>query len=63
MDGTTGLGAGDPLLISNGSFNLILDASEPDSGSLDGGWAPNFVAGEAYTTGAAAAKKVFIRCL
>lgn len=61
VDGTTGLGAGDALLIANASFDLILDAAEVTGAK--GAFAPCFVAGEAYTTGAAADKAVFIRCL
>lgn len=61
VDGTTGLGAGDPLAVTNGTFNLTLDASEVTGAK---GVVPHFaVAGEAYTTGAAAAKAVWLRCI
>jgi hypothetical protein len=60
VDGTTGLGAGDPLAITNGSFNLTLATAVTNAA---GQFAPCFVAGEAYTTGAAAAKDVFVSCL
>lgn len=60
VDGTTGLGAGDPLAITNGSFDLTLATAVTNAA---GQYAPCFVAGVAYTTGAAADKAVFIRCI
>lgn len=59
VDGATGLGAGDPLAITDGSFNLTLATAVTNAA---GQFAPCFVAGEAYTTGAAAAKDVFVNC-
>lgn len=61
VDGTSGLAAGDTLQIANGSFDLVKDATEVSGAS--GTIFPGFVAGEAYSTGAAAAKKVFLRLL
>lgn len=58
VDGTTGLGAGDPLKIANGSFDLALYTT-----AIANPTAVRFVAGEAYTTGAAADKAVFLRCI
>ena len=60
-DGTTGAGAGDGLLIANGSHDFILDATEV-SGAV-GTISPQVVLMEAYTTGAAAATKVFIKAM
>ena len=61
VDGTSGLGAGDPLQVSNASFDLTLVTAGAEVGK---GWLkPAFVAGEAYTAGAAADKKVFVRAL
>ena len=58
VDGTTGLGAGDPLKIADGSFDLALYTT-----AIVNPFAVRFVAGEAYTTGAAANKQVFLRCI
>jgi hypothetical protein len=60
VDGTTGLGAGDPLQMTDGSFTLSLVTAGAETSDAV---AYYFVAGEAYTTGTGAAKKVFIRCL
>jgi hypothetical protein len=61
VDGTTGLVAGDSLKISDASFNLTKEATPV--ASAVGALFPGFVAGELYSTGAAAAKKVFIRLM
>ncbi len=58
VDGTTGLGAGDALKCADGSFDLALYTT-----ATNGGTCFRFLAGEAYTTGAAANKKVFLRCV
>src|SRR5512139_555203 len=57
VDGTTGVSVGKPLKIKTGTFTLDV------AGTTATGAASIFVAGQAYTTGAAAAKKVFIRAL
>jgi hypothetical protein len=57
VDGTTGVGVGVPLKTANGVFNLVI------AGVTATGASYPFVCGEAYTTGAAAAKRVFLRCL
>jgi hypothetical protein len=57
VDGTTGIGIGVPLKVKNGSFALDV------AGVTATGASYLFVAGIAYTTGAAAAKKVFVRCM
>jgi len=57
VDGTTGIGVGVPLKLANGVANLVI-AGVTATGALY-----PFVCGQAYTTGAAAAKRVFIRLL
>jgi len=57
VDGTTGIGVGVPLKTANGVFNLVI------AGVTATGASYPFVCGQAYTTGAAAAKRVFLRCL
>lgn len=57
VDGTTGLGVGDPLKLANGVANLVI------AGVTATGAAYGFVCGQTYSTGAAAAKKVFVRLL
>lgn len=59
VDGTTGIGVGTPLQAVNGAFNLAIVTA----GVTIAGPSYPFVCGQAYTTGAAAAKKVFLRCL
>ena len=61
VDGTSGLVVGDTLQIANGSFALVKDASKVTGAA--GTVFPGFCAGELYSTGAAAAKKVFLRLL
>lgn len=57
VDGTTGIGVGAPLIAQNNTFAL------DKAGTTSGGASYNFVCGQAYTTGAAAAKRVFLRCM
>lgn len=57
VDGTTGISVGAALKIKTGTFTLDV------AGTTATGAAYIFTAGIAYTTGAAAAKKVFIRAL
>lgn len=57
VDGTTGIGVGVPLKTANTVANLVI------AGVTATGASYFFVCGQAYTTGAAAAKRVFIRCL
>ncbi len=59
VNGSSGTDVGDPLIMQNGLFDVIV-AAEVTNGDAA---AYFYVAGEAYSTGAAAAKKVFIRCL
>ncbi|MFQ5472243.1 MAG: hypothetical protein ACE5FA_05080 [Dehalococcoidia bacterium] len=59
VNGSSGTDVGDPLIMQNGAFDIIL-ATEVTNGDAVSYF---FVAGEAYSTGAAAAKKVFIRCM
>jgi hypothetical protein len=61
VDGTSGLVAGNTLQIADGSFALVKDASAVTGAA--GTIFPGFVAGELYSTGAAAAKKVFLRLM
>jgi hypothetical protein len=56
VDGSTGTTGGKPLTVQDGSFALI-------AATGTSGVSHSFIAGETYSTGAAAAKKVFIRCL
>ncbi len=56
VDGTTSLAAGDNLVMANNVFNLVRMSTDYGGGN-------QFVMGEAYSTGAAAAKKIFIRCM
>jgi hypothetical protein len=60
--GTTNVTAGHPLTAANASFTLVM-ATTTGVNSINTTCKPFFIAGEAYTTTAAAAKKVFIRCL
>lgn len=60
VDGVTSLNAGDPLAITNGSFNLTLATAVTNAA---GSYLPAFAAGVSYTTGAAAAKAVMVRCI
>lgn len=57
VDGTTGIGVGVPLKLANTVANLVI------AGVTATGACYPFVCGQAYTTGAAAAKKIFIRLL
>jgi hypothetical protein len=59
VDGTTGVNVGVALQAVNGAWNL----AKGNVGVTAAGASYNFIAGETYTTGAAAAKKVFLRCL
>jgi hypothetical protein len=69
VEGGTDVSVGDPLIAQNADFDLVKATA---LSTAAGTWALNgdldafsnlFVAGEAYTTAAAAAKKVFIRCM
>lgn len=59
VDGTTGINPGVALQPVNNAFNLAIG----NVGVTAAGASYLFLAGQTYTTGAAAAKKVFIRCL
>jgi hypothetical protein len=62
VEGATDVAVGDQLAAQNASFSLVKCAVTGISAANDY-VATFFVAGQAYTTTAAAAKKVFIRCL
>lgn len=61
VDGTTGVGIGTRLRLANAVFNLVHMTTALDT--FGNACSFNFVSGQVYTTGAAAAKKVFIRAL
>lgn len=58
VSGGTNVSAGDQLAAKNAVTNLI-----KAGGTLNDAEKAFFVAGEAFTTSTAAAKKVFVRCL
>lgn len=58
VSGGTDVALGDKLAAKNGVFNVI-----KDGGTLVAGESGVIVAGQAFTTSTAAAKKVFVRCL
>lgn len=60
--GTTDVAAGDQLAAVNGAKSLAKATVTGISAASDTALTP-FVAGQAYTTTAAAAKKVFVRCM
>lgn len=59
VDGTTGVNPGAALQGVDAQWHL----AKGNVGVTAAGASYNFIAGETYTTGAAVAKKVFIRCL
>lgn len=59
VDGTSGTEVGAPLIMQDGSFEVILAAEVSNGDAV----AYHIVAGEDYSTGAAAAKKTFLRML
>lgn len=61
VDGSSGTVAGIALLPTNASFSLLRLSSAIDT--FGNACSFPFVAGQAFSTGTAAAKKVFIRCL
>jgi len=61
VDGTTDVAAGDPLTISNGSANFTKATALAYTTGDKNQYSYIVVAGQAYTTATAAAKKVFIR--
>jgi len=56
VDGTTGLIVGDNLVPANGVFAFVRNGTDYTGGNMA-------IAGELYSTGAAAAKIVFLRCM
>lgn len=68
VEGGTDVAVGDPLIAQNADFDLVkataltIAVSATLTGDQDQ-FSYLFVAGEAYTTAAAAAKKVFVRCM
>lgn len=61
VDGTTGVGVGTRLRLTNASFALSHMTTALDTFGTACSF--TFVSGQVYTTGAAAAKKCFIRAL
>ena len=61
VDGTTDVVAGDPLTIADGSANFAKALALAYTTGDKNQYSYIVVAGQAYTTAAAAAKKVFIR--
>lgn len=57
VDGSSGTAIGSGLVMQNGSYQLIIGTAITPCGVQ---WA---VCGQAHSTGAAAAKKVFLRCM
>ena len=58
VDGTTGVDPGVPLTVVDGQWHLVIQATAVAAAASSG-----FVCGQLYTTGAAAAKKVFLKLL